>query len=643
MKAMSTRFVWSLVLCVGMLALDHEAPALALRGQAQGDSPKSASQKSDLDTLQQQLAARPNWTAGWWTLGTSAYDANRFDIAIPALQHVVGAAPQMGVAWNLLGLSQFGSKQYVAARASLEHAAALNNSDDPEVEHVAAYHLALLRIRDGSFQSAATLLRTTFGTSLSQQISVALGLAVLRVPLLPSEVDPSREALLAQVGAATARGADGLHDFAAAISTNPDVPLLHLAYAEALEHAGQSAQASAELQRELAIAPQNAAPWEMLAGLEQRAGHTQAARAADAKFVSLKGKEGAEEARSRTWFAFRSATAGPNDRKEGMQAFAAGQYALASLKLSGWAAEHTDDGTAWAVLGLSEFELHQYDEARVHLERGRSLGLQGDAHAVGAARFTLGLLLLRAGEFDRASAELHAAQRLLGESERMDIALGSVLLRRAAIPVNANDPLGRGAGKIEGMLLDSRYDEAFPAFRALLVRYPKTPYLRYGFGTALMALSEFDDAAKQMKAEQVNSPDSPLPYEGLASIALRQHRPSDAVENARLAIARSPNTAGPHYLLGRALLESGMDIPGAVRELQKAAQLDPNSPEVHYNLAKAYARSSDSAKAEQERAIFMRLNELSEQQSSGQTPRSYAGPRETDILSGAASSQNSPR
>jgi predicted Zn-dependent protease len=262
---------------------------------------------------------------------------------------------------------------------------------------------------------------------------------------------------------------------------------------------------------------------------------------------------------------------------------------------------------------------------------------------VGTARFTLGLLLLRAEEFDRASADLHAAQELLGDSERMQIAMGSVLLRRAAIPTNANDPLARDAGKIESMLLDSRYDEAFPAFRALLTRYPKTPYLHYAFGTALMALSEFDDAAAQMKAEQVNSPDSALPYEGLASIALRQHRPSDAVENARLAIARSSNAAEPHYLLGRALLESAVDIPGAVKELQQAAQLDPNSPEVHYSLAKAYARESDSTKAEQERAIFTRLNELSEQQGSGQTPQSYAGPRESNILSGAASSQNSPR
>ena len=93
------------------------------------------------------------------------------------------------------------------------------------------------------------------------------------------------------------------------------------------------------------------------------------------------------------------------------------------------------------------------------------------------------------------------------------------------------------------LLQDSRYDEAFTAFRGLLQQHPSTPYLHYAYGTALMAFSEFDDAAAQMRAEATLNPGSALPYVRLASIALRRHMAADALAPARQAVALDAHSA----------------------------------------------------------------------------------------------------
>ncbi len=82
--------------------------------------------------------------------------------------------------------------------------------DDPEIGRVSKYHLALLLIRSGESDQAATLLASTFGQSeMAPQIKIALALAMLQVPLLPKEIDPSQDALIRATGeAASAHGAE---------------------------------------------------------------------------------------------------------------------------------------------------------------------------------------------------------------------------------------------------------------------------------------------------------------------------------------------------------------------------------------------------------------------------------------------------
>jgi predicted Zn-dependent protease len=147
----------------------------------------------------------------------------------------------------------------------------------------------------------------------------------------------------------------------------------------------------------------------------------------------------------------------------------------------------------------------------------------------------------------------------------------------------------------------------------LLKEYPVTPFLHYVYGTALASLSQYTDAELQFKKETMISPTSELPYIQLASIALRQLQPNDALPSGQRAVQLAPRSAEAHYILGRTYLELEQ-FAAAVQELETGKELAPTSPEIRFNLARAYAKSKLPEKAEQERKEFERLKSLNDQQ-----------------------------
>jgi tetratricopeptide (TPR) repeat protein len=58
--------------------------------------------------------------------------------------------------------------------------------------------------------------------------------------------------------------------------------------------------------------------------------------------------------------------------------------------------------TAWAMLGLCEFQTKQYVESLAHLQRANSLGLGGHDEIRDVVNYHRALLLTREGEFDQA-------------------------------------------------------------------------------------------------------------------------------------------------------------------------------------------------------------------------------------------------
>jgi tetratricopeptide (TPR) repeat protein len=563
----------------------------------------------------QAVTLHPDWAEGWWNLGILQYENNHYADAVTTLRKLIALAPNSAAGWSILGLSEFETRDYTSALASLQKARELGGISDPDIAHVSAYHLGMLLVRSGNFAVATSLLRSDFGSSPPAQVKTLLGLALLHVPLLPSEVDPSQDALVQSAGDATTRS-DPTSALTALVLQYPKTPWLHYAYGLALASAGQSQAALDQLKIETKLSPASPLPWTEISHLNQQLGHKQQAITAAHKASQLTLASPARSPRVIALYgthgASISTSEGAAQWQAAMQDYAQGRYSQAITMLKNWVEQHPTDGTSWAVLGLSEYALKDYANARIHLQRGISLGVEASPQSVALARGRLALLLICNHQFDAASSLLKPIASQSSMADQIQIALGLALLRMPLLPSQLTPQqhsLAQSAGAVLQMLFASRYEQAFGEFKKLIAQHPTTPWLHYAYGDALDSLSQYDKAKAQMHAEMKLSPHSPLPWIRVAAISVRQHQSAEAVSAAQTAVHIAPDSAEAHYQLGRAWLESG-DAQKAIAELLKANSLRSNNLEIHFALARAYAKAGFAQKAAAERATFMQLKSL---------------------------------
>jgi tetratricopeptide (TPR) repeat protein len=640
------------------------------------------------------VALRPDWTEGWWYLGTMQYDQDHYAEAIPPLTKLVGLSPDLGAGWAFLGLSEFETRDYKNSFEHLQKAQTIGIADDPDLARVSGYHLALLLNQNGEFDRATALLLSMSGSNEpAPQIKTALGIALLRIPLLPDEIDPSQDALIQSAGGAAAVSSDiprYLEALGALIHDHPQTPYLHYRYGLALAVAGRTEEALAAQQQEAAISPESALPRIQIATLQivlqkypdavrsaqqavalapsSFAAHNVLAKALDAggkahQAAAVESRKALEFAPERpevdrkiaSMYAIepgkqpnKPAETNPAGWQQAMSAYSSGRYAEAITALKSWVEQKPNDGTAWAVMGLAEFDLKDYDNALIHLERGQQLGVGASPQAIALAKYRLAILLIRKGQFETATGLLTPLVGQQPLAADIQFALGLALLRIPGLPdaiVPDRRALVEQSGDIAQLLLASKYDLAFPKLQKLIAQYPTTPFLHYAYGTALDSLSQYDDTKAQMREEVQLSPQSSLPWARLASIALRQRLPAEALPAAQKAIELAPDSADAHYVLGRAYADLD-DTAKAIPELEVASRLSPSSPEIHFALARAYAKANQPEKANEERATFARLNALAEQQRAQNGSQAYQGAHDAatqSILGSGTSQTTAPR
>ncbi len=217
------------------------------------------------------------------------------------------------------------------------------------------------------------------------------------------------------------------------------IPAVETAYGAALLEAGRPAEALPALRLATRLSPRDGAAWQQLARAATQAGDSREAAAARAEAATPAGCRCRGPGQGAAGVCDKQAPA--MDRaawEQAMHGLCAGQNAAAARGLTAWLAQHPGDGTSWAVLGLSEFAQHDNANALIHLQRGNALGLHGSPAEVEAARYTMGILLLHAGEFDQAADLLSATAKLMPGDRRLTYALGLALLRRAELPPAAS-------------------------------------------------------------------------------------------------------------------------------------------------------------------------------------------------------------
>jgi len=219
------------------------------------------------------LRIRPDWPEGWWYLGTLYADAGRFTEAIPEFRRLTDANPKLGPGWASLGLAEFELKDYQNSLTHLRQAQELGFAEVPYVEKPAAYHLALLLNLNGEFEDAFGLLSSEFGKeALVQQTRIALAMSLLRIPLLPDQLDPGKDALIGDAAEAaellvTSNFEQAFQTFQQMLKDYPNTPFLHYAYGSALDFSSRYDEAEKQLREETRVTPYSALPYMRMAAI----------------------------------------------------------------------------------------------------------------------------------------------------------------------------------------------------------------------------------------------------------------------------------------------------------------------------------------------------------------------------------------
>ena len=283
------------------------------------------------------------------------------------------------------------------------------------------------------------------------------------------------------------------------------------------------------------------------------------------------------------------------------------------------------NGSAWALLGLCEFQLRNYDQALADIENARTLGnMIPSKEFVNVARYHAGILMTRSGQFELGYEALRDFAREGNESPSVIEALGLNVLRMPFLPAEA--PPDRRelillAGRAAFYQAARRVPDAERAFKELLSRYPEVPNVHYAYGVYLL-IDAPDAAVEAFKRELQISPTN---VPAMLQIAFEYIKRSD-FENARpyaqKAVDTAPTLFATHNALGRVLLELGK-VDEAIKELEIGTQMAPDSPEMHFALAHAYARAGRKEDAARERSAFLRLDKQKRSERSG--PQSVGG------------------
>jgi predicted Zn-dependent protease len=278
-------------------------------------------------------------------------------------------------------------------------------------------------------------------------------------------------------------------------------------------------------------------------------------------------------------------------------------YADARDLLRRFVARAADAGPGWALLGMSEFQTHEYSRALDHLQNAMALGLGGRKDMAQSVFYFVAVLRTRFEQFDDSMNLLIAMVKSGQQPDNLVEPIGLAALRLpflpGEIPADRREMIrmaGQGA-----LALEAQHSaNAEKLFSEMVAAHPNDPGVHFLYGAFLLDIRP-DDGIRELKRELEISPRDIPARLRLAEEYIKEQKLDLALLLAEEAVKLDPEHPPAHMMLGEVLVAKG-DLARGIHELETARDRAPQKVRIRWDLLRAYtsAGRSDDAKREKD-------------------------------------------
>jgi tetratricopeptide (TPR) repeat protein len=254
-----------LCLLVSLVSICAKAQSSPANFEDLANNAAAAREKNDIphaiELYEQITKLDPHWPDAWWYLGSLQYQEGTYAEGRDALSHYIALTPNAAPAFAVRGLCEFETGEYDQSLNDIEHGLALGAANQPRNEKILRYHEALLQTRTGKFEDALRTYALFAADPPTPELLLSVGLAGLRIPLLPKEVTPDQQDLLSAAGKAALDFMKGekevaQNEFQQLFQRFPTAANAHYLYGYLL-YPTDAGQGIVQFQQELEVAPSN--------------------------------------------------------------------------------------------------------------------------------------------------------------------------------------------------------------------------------------------------------------------------------------------------------------------------------------------------------------------------------------------------
>lgn len=262
-------------------------------------------------------------------------------------------------------------------------------------------------------------------------------------------------------------------------------------------------------------------------------------------------------------------------------------------------------------LGIAYFRMGDFNSAIVPLRHTLAV-----IPANSQARTLLGMALYGTRDYAGAATQLEKVASAEPQNVRLQFVLAECyLLSRqtqktleAFEKIEKSEPHSVAAYMLFGQALDGlgRYDQAISQFKKAEAAAPDTPNVHFVLGYLYWKRRLFNQAAAEFQHELHRDASNAQARAYLGDISYHQGNLDAARNLLQQALAGGARLRLVYLDLG--IIDTRrQNYPAAVRDLEKAVELDPTKIDAHYRLALAYRAAGDQASADRELKIIKEM------------------------------------